>query len=101
MTMRMAMKVADAITDEGFREYVKYRVPKLADIEPIVKAMEKHGFVSPVRFRQLVQHETLPYLITATGPNITHQKFQLPKHWWGFPDSSSAVLNIDPETIGD
>jgi hypothetical protein len=95
------MVVSPAITDLGFREYVKNRVPKLANIQPIVRAMEKHGFVTPARFRELVRHDTMPYLITATGPNITHQKFQLPKRWWGFPNSTSTILNIDPETIAN
>lgn len=95
------MKVSSAITDPGFREYLKNQVPKLANIKPIVQAMHKHGFVEPDRFRLLVKHDTVPYLITATGPNITHQQFAMPKRWWGFPDSSSSVLNIDPETMAD
>lgn len=95
------MKVSDAITDPGFREYVKNRVPKLADVQPIIRAMEKHGFVPPARFRELVRHNIVPYLITATGPNITSQTFGLPKRWWGFPNSTSTILNIDPDIIAN
>ncbi len=63
--------------------------------------MHKRRFVEPDRFRLLVKHDTVPYLIrTATGPNITHQQFATTQTAGrGFPDSSSSVLNIDPETM--
>jgi hypothetical protein len=107
------MIVSSAITDPGIREYVNNRVPKLADVHPIVRAMEKHGFVSPARFRQLVHPGTQPYLITANGPNITHQanghNLQIVPGqttlqgrtllWWGFPDPTGTTLNVDPATI--
>jgi hypothetical protein len=94
------MVVSTAITDPGFREYVKNRVPRLADVQPIVQAMEKHGFVAPARFRELVRHGTVPYLLTATGPNVTIQRVGWQRQWWGFP-TSSTTLNIDPETMAD
>ena len=41
------MRVDSAITDHGFREYVRNQVPRLAGVAPIVRAMEKHGLVGP------------------------------------------------------
>lgn len=93
------MFVSTAITDAGFREYVKNQVPRLAGIKPIVRAMEKHGFVPEDRFREMVRHDSIPYILTATGANVTRQNPILPKQWWGFPTTSGAVINIDPETM--
>jgi hypothetical protein len=75
--------------------------------------MEKHGFVSPERFRQLVHPGTQPYVITSTGQNITNQadahNLQIvpgkttlqgaTRRWWGFPDPTGTTLNVDPDTI--
>src|SRR4051794_31580201 len=107
------MFVSNAITEPGFREYVRNQVPKLADVHTIVRAMEKHGFVSPERFRKLVHPGTQPFVITATGQNITNQanghNLQIvpgkttlqgaSRRWWGFPDPAGTTLNVDPDAI--
>jgi hypothetical protein len=106
------MILTDAITDSGFREYVRNRVPKLAAVGPIVRAMAKHGFVEPEEFRRMVFRDSLPF-ITATGPNpIVSANLQggiqltpngtvqgATRNWLGFGDFTFTLLNVDPAAI--
>jgi hypothetical protein len=92
-----------SLSDTDFEEYVKNRIPRLADVRPIVRAMERHGLVTSAQFRLMTQwpnppeirpHITSPIVTTtAGGKGITERR------WLGWSDNPFSTLVLDPVLI--